>query len=146
MGGLEVDEIVAVEARIAEELLRLTRGRRVGSQVLPPAPYVRRHAVDHAAAGQVLDERYLSEEFLPFVDAARLRPLVAHRRRDKRSSPGRPGLVAAWRRAVHVWSWGSPSANAEALAFWCAALGEPSDATPPRAVRGAAGLCAPAPR
>ncbi len=124
MGGLEADETVAVEARIAEELLRLTRGRRAGSQVLPPAPYVRRYAVEHAAAGQMLDERYLSAEFLPFVDASRLRPLVAHRRRDKQSSPG---LVEAWRRAAHVWSWGSPGANADALAFWCAALGEPSD-------------------
>jgi hypothetical protein len=60
MGGLDADETVAVEARIAEELLRLTRCRRVGSQVVFPAPYVRRHAVEHAAAGQMLDERYLS--------------------------------------------------------------------------------------
>ena len=60
MGGLEADETVAVEARIAEELLRLTRVRRVGGQVLPPAPYMRRHTVEHAAAGQMLDERYLS--------------------------------------------------------------------------------------
>jgi hypothetical protein len=124
MGGFEADATVAVEARIAEELLRLTRGRRVGSQVVPPAPYLRRHAVEHAAAGQILDERYLSAEFLPFADAARLRPLVAHRRRDKQSSPG---LVEAWRRAAHVWSWGSPGANADALAFWCAALGQPSE-------------------
>lgn len=127
MGGLEADETVAVEARIAEELLRLTRPRRVGSQVAPPAPYGRRHAVEHAAAGQMLDERYLSAEFLPFVDAARLRPLVADRRRGNQSSLGRPGLMEVWRRAAHVWSWGSPGANADALAFWCAALGEPSD-------------------
>lgn len=85
MGGLDADETVAVEARIAEELLRLTRVRRVDSQVVPPVPYVRRHAVEHAAADQMLDERYLSSEFLPFMDAARLRPLVAHRKRDKQT-------------------------------------------------------------
>jgi WD40 repeat protein len=75
----------------------------------------------------MLDERYLSAEFLPFVDAARLRPLVAHPRRKEENEQRSPGLVETWRRAAHVWNWGSPGANADALAFWCAALGEPSD-------------------
>jgi WD40 repeat protein len=35
--------------------------------------------------------------------------------------------MEAWRRAAHMWSWDSPGANADALAFWCAALGEPSE-------------------
>ena len=46
---------------------------------------MRRHAVEHAAAGRMLDERYISAEFLPFVDAGRLRPLVADRGGDEQT-------------------------------------------------------------
>jgi hypothetical protein len=80
MHGPGSDDVAAIEARIAEELLRLTRPRRVGNQVLPPPSYVCRHAVEHAAEGQVLDDRLLSAEFLPFIDAGRLRPLLSARR------------------------------------------------------------------
>ncbi len=117
---LQSDESVAVEARIAESLLPLTRVREVGGQVLPPAPYVRRHAVEHAAAGGVLDGRYLSAGFLPFVDAARLRPLLAGRAVGTEPSSG---LADVWRRAAYAWRWDSPGSNADTLGFWCTASG-----------------------
>jgi len=97
--------------------------------MLPPVPYVRRHVVEHAAAGRVLDERFVSLDFLPFVDAARLRPLlprlsVRSGRRDD-DGPGEREVGETWRRAAYTWSWNDPAANADALNFWCAALGQP---------------------
>lgn len=68
------EDVAEVEARLARALLPLTSYQRVGSALLPPPAYVRRHFVEHAAAGGVLDDRVLSETFLPFVDAARLGP------------------------------------------------------------------------
>ena len=60
-------------------------------------------AVEHAAAGHVLDDRFLSLDFLPFTDAARLRPLVIGRsQRIDEQDAGGPDLLEAWRRAVHV--------------------------------------------
>ncbi len=90
--------MAAVEARIAEGLLPLTRAKRVGHALLPPPAYVRRYAVEHAAAGGVLDHRLLSSSFLPFVDPARLRPLLgaADAGPDAR-------LVWVWRHAAHAW-------------------------------------------
>jgi hypothetical protein len=56
-GAADDDVVVAVEARVAESLLDLTRPRRIGGQMLASAPYVRRHLVEHAAAGRVLNGR-----------------------------------------------------------------------------------------
>lgn len=36
-----------------------------GRTLVPPPPYVRRHVVEHAAVGGVLDGRLLLESFLP---------------------------------------------------------------------------------
>ena len=118
------DDRVAVEARIAAELLRLTRPRLSHGQVIPPPPYVRRHAVEHAAAGNALDDRFLSAEFLPYVDAPRLRVLniaVSH------LGPGAAavGLADVWRKVAHAWNWEDPAANESALEFWAAAYGAP---------------------
>jgi hypothetical protein len=132
LGEPAADEVAAAEARIAGELLRLTRLRRVAGRVLPPPPYVRRHEVEHAAAGHVLDESFLSAEFLPYVDAARLRPLAVGGMHAAAGSqpecPAVPSLVEVWRKAAHAWSWESPAANADALAFWAVASGRPEAA------------------
>jgi hypothetical protein len=64
-------DIPTTEARIAEVLGGFVRPGRAA-----PA-YVRRHLVEHAAAGGVLDGRVLTFEFLPYVDPARLRPLLS---------------------------------------------------------------------
>lgn len=88
--------------------MRLTRPRRVAGQVLPPPPYIRRHTIEHAAAGHVLDEDFLSAEFLPYVDAARLRPLAVGGPAAAGSRPVNsavPSLVEVWRKAAHAWSW-----------------------------------------
>lgn len=98
----------------------------MGNQIFPPAPYVRRHAVEHSAAGQLLDERFFSAEFLPFVCAARCGRCSPIEGTTDKVVQGRPGLVETWCRAAHAWDWDSPGANTDALGFWCAALGEPS--------------------
>jgi hypothetical protein len=61
-----------VERRIAERLAPLARVRRCpdGREMAPP-PYVRRHGIEHAAAGGMLPVELAAEEFLPYVDAAR---------------------------------------------------------------------------
>ncbi|HEX6075961.1 MAG TPA: hypothetical protein VFZ32_11950, partial [Micromonosporaceae bacterium] len=108
------DEIAEVEARITGELTRLIEpGRMAGRPTLPPA-YVRRHLVEHAAAGGVLDERILTADFLPFVDAGRLRALTA----GDASAGDAGSLLRVWRRAAHTWSWESPAGNASALSVW----------------------------
>ena len=113
-------EIRAVEARIAIEMARLVDPRRLRAQVVPPPPYVRRHVVEHAAAGEVLDDRFLTAEFLPFVDAARLRPLhVPGDDRQRRPDARRKleGLLRAWRQVAYCWDWHQPSSNSDALSY-----------------------------
>ena len=119
-----VEDVAEVEARIAEALLPLIAPQRVGSALLPPPAYVRRHLVEHAAAGGVLDDRVLSETFLPFVDATRLRPLQPSPAVSERGN----ALLRAWRHAAHRWRWDSSDANADALAFRMAGLGYPTGA------------------
>ncbi len=65
--------------------------RRLRAHVVPPLLYIRRHVVEHAAAGRMLDERFLTAEFLLFVDAARLAS----------ASLGRAGSVAKCHSAVN---------------------------------------------
>jgi hypothetical protein len=67
-----------VERRIAGELARLSAPREIGGQVVAPAPYVRRHLAEHAAAGQILNDRTLTDEFLPYLDLPRLRAASTH--------------------------------------------------------------------
>lgn len=115
------DPVAAVEARIATELQRVSGARRAGLQVVPPAPYLRRHLAEHAAAGDVLGADVLRPDFVPFLDATRLRPLVTKAITSR--SPGHDSaLLDSWRRAAHAWTWDSPPANADALAFWSVAL------------------------
>ena len=118
-------DVVAVEARVASELARIADPQPRGGLLNPPMPYVRRHAVEHAAAGGVLDGRFISWAFLPFVDPARLRPLQVS------TSPDEQGQgwdrvrerLTAWRQVAHSWDWGRPASNADALTFWSACLG-----------------------
>ncbi|MFB6848172.1 hypothetical protein ACFCXS_25445 [Streptomyces sp. NPDC056373] len=74
-GESDQEECRAVEGRITDALSRLTRSRKVaGDDVSPPA-YVRRHAVEHAAAAGGVDQRLITSDFLPYIDAERLRSL-----------------------------------------------------------------------
>ncbi len=120
-----------VEARIAGELARLALPRRVAGRLIPPAPYVRRHAIEHAAAGGVLDSQFISLDFLPFVDAARLRGLSVGAVAATGLQIRAVALMKVWRQVAHGWEWESPNANANAnanasaLAFWAACAGLP---------------------
>jgi WD40 repeat protein len=66
------DEITATHARIAARLTGLS----TPDHAEPPA-YVRRHLVEHAHAGQVLDLHILTPSFLPFADPVTLLPLLS---------------------------------------------------------------------
>ena len=73
-----------------------------------------------AAAG--LLERVVTEtEFLPFVDAARLRALSSALD-PAWSQEARAGL-RVWRAAAHCWSWEMPERNASTLSVWRIAMG-----------------------
>ena len=109
-------EVGDVEARIAEALLPLTRPRSASG----PAAYVRRHLVEHAAAGDVLDGRILNGGFLPYVDADRLRRVLG-------SAHGDGGVAAQWRQVAYRWRWDSPAANAAFLQFRSTAADSPVD-------------------
>ncbi|KUJ68503.1 hypothetical protein ACZ90_18105 [Streptomyces albus subsp. albus] len=119
-GGSHDDECRAVEGRIAEALSRLARPRQVAGDLVAPPAYVRRHAVEHAAAAGNVDAKLISPDFLPYVDAERLRslnPTAANARtRD---------VLRLWRQAAHGWEWDSPEANASSLAFWARCAGTP---------------------
>ena len=113
--------VAEVEARIADELARLIQPERLAGRRAPSA-YVRRHLVEHAVAGGVLDQRILSVDFLPFADAGRLRALTA----GPAFSAGDAGpLLQLWRRAAHAWSWESPAGNASTLSVWACVQGTP---------------------
>ncbi len=87
---------------------------------IPPPSYVRRHLVEHADAGGVVDERLMSVEFLPFADGSRLRAVLR--------ATGTDLLAArAWAHVAHVWRWDSPGSNADALNFVLRGLGAPRD-------------------
>jgi WD40 repeat protein len=119
-------EVKSVEARIAAALAELVNARRLAQDSRPPLPYLRRHAVEHAAAADMLDERFVSERFLPFVDADRLRPLGLSLSHDGSNEYVPDELVEAlfrgWRQVAHCWQWNEPPANADALSYWLSGL------------------------
>jgi hypothetical protein len=82
--------------------------------------------MEHAAAGEVLDERFLSPAFLPYVDAERLRALgpdAASRQREDGSAGEAVSRLRAWREVAHLWDWDAPEANRELLAVSAALSG-----------------------
>src|SRR6476661_5060282 len=97
----------AVEQRLAAELAPLARPRSVGGATVPPHPYVRRYAVEHAADGGVLDDRFVNETFLPYVDVARLRS-IGSRGAPQSTAGDQPALLRTWRMCAHSWQWDDP--------------------------------------
>ncbi|WP_372672914.1 hypothetical protein [Amycolatopsis kentuckyensis] len=76
--------------RIAERLGELAR-RTTG---LPPHPYLRRHLVDHAALGGVLDDHVVSPSFLPWETGGHVRGLLGLPATDAPSK----ATLSAWAR------------------------------------------------
>lgn len=120
MEGFNEDECRAVEGRITDALSRLARPRQVAGDLVSPPAYVRRHAVEHAAAAGEVDARLISLDFLPYIDAERLRSL-----NPTATSTETADVLRLWRQAAHGWEWDSPEANASALAFWARCAGTP---------------------
>lgn len=96
----------------------------------PPHPYLRRHLIDHAFSGGVLDDTHIPASFLPFESRGRVRgtlqlPLTA-----------RPGTrrLAAWGRIEPFLDDALPAARADSLAMAERAdtdgLGPAADSTP----------------
>ena len=119
--GVEVatSEERSTESRILDALRPLLGPRRISGVSRTPPPYLRRHALEHAVAGGVLDSLLQNDEFLPFADASRIRQVL---RGDSLSDP-----ALVWRAAAHRWSWENPRQNATALSLWAQGLGRPHD-------------------
>ena len=112
----EPDPIAEFEARIAEALApRRTRARTWGGPLVPE--YVRRHLVEHAAAGEVLTPEIVPESFLPHIDPNRLR--------EADPSASALPLSQTVRRTAHRWDWHRPRFNAAALRMYGALHGMP---------------------
>jgi WD40 repeat protein len=103
----ESEEII--EARIATRLAALSAGAPGGS-ALPPAAYLRRHLVEHAAVGNLLGD-VLDPSFMPYVDAVRLRSAIA----EHGLSGWENEHFRVWRRVAHRWNYERPASNAVLL-------------------------------
>ncbi|MDT0353376.1 WD40 repeat domain-containing protein [Pseudonocardia charpentierae] len=112
------DDVAATERGIAERLLGLMAVR--GNQATVPPAYIRRHIVEHAAAGGDLDGRFVTPELLPFLDPQRLRAVLDDL---DTADPATRENLRIWRRASHAWVWDDPLSNASSLAFWMRAYG-----------------------
>jgi len=102
------DEIRGVQRRIARELRRLTDARYISGQMVPPPPYVRRHLVEHAHAGGVLDNHTVPDQFLPYIDLPRLRELTAQQQSPDATTTNadkRLPLLPVLRRMSHFWDF-----------------------------------------
>ena len=92
----------------------------------PPAPYLRRHLAEHAAAGRRLNRQVITSQLLPWLDIARLRAIFTT------TQPSELRDIALLTRSVtHLWDSQRPDRNAVALSLWAAATGTSSAA--PRA-------------
>ncbi|HEV3172480.1 MAG TPA: hypothetical protein VGZ32_19195 [Actinocrinis sp.] len=112
------EPIAEVEARIATVLKPERRWSRTGTGV-PLPEYVRRHLVEHAAAGGALDRETVPDWFLPYAEPTRLRQADP-------TATGLP-LSSAVRRVAHRWDWHRPRFNAAALRMFSALYGAPLD-------------------
>lgn len=116
------DDLQAVEARIAWELRGQAMVRPTLAVDQAPPPYVRRHLIEHALAGGVLDEQYVPIPFLPYLDLARLRAVVgtssARRQLDEELA-----WLPVVRQVTHLWDWSRPARNAAAIEMWAALTG-----------------------
>ena len=111
-------DIQETEARIADALLPLTRTRTEPGRARGPAPYLRRHLVEHAAAGGILNGSTLTADFLPYADADRVRA-------NHHAATGKElqEQLTAFTRVAHAWNWDDPEANRAMLDFERVALG-----------------------
>ncbi|MFE1907375.1 AAA family ATPase [Streptomyces gardneri] len=91
----------------------------------PPHPYLRRHLIAHAHAGQVLDDTHIPASYLPYESHGRVRgtlglpvtPRTATRR------------LAAWSRIEPFLADAPPSARADSLALAALADGNQASTT-----------------
>ncbi|RSM56711.1 hypothetical protein DMB66_33215 [Actinoplanes sp. ATCC 53533] len=105
------DDIAVVEARIARELARLADVPATAGCDRSPLAYVRRHLVEHAAAGGTLTSRVVPDAFVPYLDPARLRAVGTSVSED--AFP----LLRAVREVTYQWRWSDPAHNAAALSM-----------------------------
>ncbi|WP_333737038.1 AAA family ATPase [Streptomyces sp. IBSBF 2806] len=80
---------------------------------VPPHPYLRRHLIQHAAAGGVLNDRVIKERFLPYETSGNVRGalgLLSEHAQDTTR-------LSAWARIEPFLADASPLARAESLRF-----------------------------
>lgn len=88
---------------------------------LSPSPYLRRHLVDHALAGGVLDPVHVPNALLPHLDLTALQGALSHHAAGGASLPMLPVL----RQIAHRWRYDEPEFNAGLLEMWAALASMP---------------------
>ena len=124
IGSQKGNNAHAIEARIAAALSGLATPHRIGGIDLAPPTYIRRHLVEHAHAGGVLNDQTIPTAFLPYLDPGRLRQLT-ETAPDANAASSTLKHLPAIRRASHIWDWRQPSFNAAALSMEAALVGTP---------------------
>jgi WD40 repeat protein len=112
-----VQDMQEIERRIARHLGQLIEGPLINGCTTAPAPYLRRHLTEHAAAGDVFNDETLPAQFLPFADLARLREASG------RTLHPNLRLLPVLRQVSHVWNLATPRSNASSLAVAAATRG-----------------------
>ncbi|WP_433685415.1 hypothetical protein [Nocardia sp. CA-119907] len=119
------DDRVAAEARIAHALTPLARVREYDGHPVPPPAYVRRHLVEHAHAGRVLDDHTIPAQFLPYLDLARLRKVLGTVDAAERAGAAGLTFLPVLSKSSHAWDWHHPTVNAATLTLWAALTDTP---------------------
>uniref|UniRef100_UPI003F4978E8 AAA family ATPase n=1 Tax=Streptomyces chartreusis TaxID=1969 RepID=UPI003F4978E8 len=120
------DEIRAIEAGICRALLQIADHCLNAETIRPLPPYIRRHLIEHAGNGHLLNDRTIHHRLLPYLDISRLLPHLdgAHAHLT---------LAPVLHRLVRLWNFSRPQDNATTMQLWAAALGaasgDPIDST-----------------
>ncbi|MGW4759602.1 AAA family ATPase [Streptomyces chartreusis] len=116
----EDDEIRAIEARICRALLQLADHTLNAEAARSLAPYIRRHLIEHAGSGHLLNDQTIHHRLLPYLDISRLLPHLE-------SAHAHLTLAPVLHRLIRRWNFNRPQDNATTLQLWATALGVASD-------------------
>ncbi|MGW3122001.1 AAA family ATPase [Streptomyces sp. NPDC001107] len=121
-------EVSTADVRQAHRQLAHAFSALQQAKDVPPHPYLRRHLIQHAAAGGVLNDRVITERFLPYETSGNVRGTLGLLSEHAEDTT----CLSAWTRIEPFLADAPPLARAESLRF---ALGE-SQTTASSSTRG----------